>query len=124
MSKWLAAEGVLGLIWEGGRWFSSPAAQGVLGSAPAAGGNWQVAGGSGAGNGKRDIRSKEKGAVYVGPPHRWVYPNLIEVDGTTYTDGGADGVVRAGDEAMEDMVYKDSTGTILNLTDIRAQLLQ
>ncbi|KAL8866693.1 MAG: hypothetical protein Q9174_006147 [Haloplaca sp. 1 TL-2023] len=119
MSQWLAAEGILGLIWGGGTWFSGPAAQDVL-----AGGKWQGSGGRGRRKGRREIRSEEKGAVFAGPPHRWMYPSLVEVDGTTYMDDGAGRVVPVGEEASGNMVYKDSAGTVLNLTDVRSQLMR
>ena len=88
----LVFEGVLGLVWGGGQWFASAAAQHRFGSSlPTVR--------------RRGIRSERKGTVYTKPPARWVYPTMIEVHGTKYSDGG-----------MGNLVYKNMYGAVLNLT--------
>lgn len=97
-SAWLSAEGVYGLVWGGGKWFSSPAASRTLGYA---------AGISPRSRLRRDVRSEAKGTVHAGRPPRWIYPTVIRVNGTNYTDGGAG-----------NLVYKDGAGVALNLTQL------
>ncbi|KAL8920686.1 MAG: hypothetical protein Q9172_004400 [Xanthocarpia lactea] len=88
----LVFEGVLGLVWGGGQWFASAVAQHRFGSSLP-----KVR--------RRGIRSERKGMVYAQPPARWVYPTVIEVHGTNYSDGG-----------MGNLVYKNMYGAALNLT--------
>ena len=94
MSGWLAAEGILGLVWGGGKWFASPEAGRLL------------SGGSGVTPKRllrRGIRSENKGTVYATEPTRSVFPTFIVVNGTKYTDIGG-------------MVYESESGIVLNLT--------
>ncbi|KAL8700328.1 MAG: hypothetical protein Q9224_001018 [Gallowayella concinna] len=98
-SNWLDAEGVLGLVWGGGRWFSSSAASKMLGYGGGIGPRSQL---------RRDIRSRSKGKVYAGSPRRWVFPSYIEFNGTRYT----------GNSGTDDANYRDELGAILNLTQI------
>lgn len=93
----LDIEGILGLVWGGGKWFVSPAADRLL-----AGGGKSVSR-----NGRRDIRSPEKGTVYARSPRALVYPTFVTINGTEYSN-----------EGMENLIYTDTTtGSILNLTD-------
>ena len=98
----LAVEGLLGLVWGGGNWFVSEAAQRLLG------------GGSEGGSGvvprsrlRKDIRFAEKGTVYATSPKKAVYPTLVIVNGTTYTDGG-----------RGDLVYRSEADAVLDLGDL------
>ena len=68
-SLWLAAEGMLGLVWAGGRWL----APGVK--------NVRLAQG---GISKRGIRSSLKGTAYARSPLMWRYPDVIVLNGTNY----------------------------------------
>lgn len=102
VSAWLSAEGVLGLVYGGGDWFSSPAASRVLG---------HTVGVSPKSRLRRDIRSGSRGTVYAGPPRRWIYPTFISVNGVNYTDEGAG-----------NLLYKDGAGQSLNLTQLDARL--
>ncbi|KAL9582763.1 MAG: hypothetical protein Q9212_003112 [Teloschistes hypoglaucus] len=99
-NKWMALEGILGLVWGDGKWFSNIAAERRFGMDPSAGGSWVSPGM----RVRRDIRSADGGQIYARPPSRWVYPTFIEVNGTNYRNEGA--------------VYVDATGTVLNLTDV------
>ncbi|KAL8702133.1 MAG: hypothetical protein Q9201_004567 [Fulgogasparrea decipioides] len=98
ISAWLAAEGIFGLVWGGGKWFSSPSASRLLGYSVGVTPRSRL---------RRDVRSKLKGTVYAGRPPRWTYPAFIRVDGANYTHDGAGG-----------LVYKDEAGSMLNLTQL------
>ena len=93
---WLAAEGLLGLVWGGGNWFASPSASAYFQrsiSLPQS-------------NMRRGIISAEKGQVYATPPPGVVFPTLVSINGTNYTV-----------EAEGSLIYRqDETGAILNLT--------
>ncbi|KAL8772447.1 MAG: hypothetical protein Q9209_002398 [Squamulea sp. 1 TL-2023] len=92
----LLVEGILGLVWGGGQWFGSAAAQqryGRGGLKPKV---------------KRGILSREKGKVYAQPPPKWVYPDSVDVNGTEYT------IVNDQDPP----VYKDGSGRILDLATV------
>ncbi|KAL8627268.1 hypothetical protein Q9189_007036 [Teloschistes chrysophthalmus] len=102
VSPWLSAEGVLGLVYGGGDWFSSPAASRILG---------RDAGVSPKSRLRRDIRSRNRGTVYAGPPRRWTYPTFISVNGVDYTDKGAG-----------NLLYRDEVGQTLNLTQLDERL--
>lgn len=97
--NWLTMEGILGLAWGGGSWFASDAAAKMIGR-----------GGSGGSTTfprtKRGIRASQKGTVYAQGPSEWVYPNMIEANGTNFTGGGAS------------MVYQSIDGQVLNLTSL------
>ena len=87
--NWVAAEGILGLVWGGGSWFSGPAAARLLGGR--AGAIPKM---------RRSIRSASKGTVYALSPRRAVHPTSMVVNGTNFTHGGA-GDFRYGSEAGE-----------------------
>ncbi|KAL8769213.1 MAG: hypothetical protein Q9209_004714 [Squamulea sp. 1 TL-2023] len=90
-SNWLTAEGMLGLVWGGGRWFTSHMVSTQLDSL-----NLR----------KRDIRSAKKGQVYARSPPRVVFPSLVRMGDVNYTA-----------DAAEEMIYRnDVTGAIVNLT--------
>ncbi|KAL8755105.1 MAG: hypothetical protein Q9184_004900 [Pyrenodesmia sp. 2 TL-2023] len=84
-------QGVFGLVWGGGQWFTSKSAQNRFGrDRPKE---------------RRGIRSAQKGTAYVKPPVKWVYPAYIVVDGVKYTN----------DDAI-DLVYRATNGKVFNLT--------
>ena len=69
-AMFLMAEGLLGLVWGGGRWFSTQAKiRGIPGATRKS---------------RRGIVSELKGTVYSGPPPRWRYPDSVTVGGTKY----------------------------------------
>ncbi|KAI4223190.1 MAG: hypothetical protein L6R40_008522 [Gallowayella cf. fulva] len=90
ISHWLMMEGLLGLVWGGGKWFSSPAAEKYFTGR----------------NARRNIRSAKKGTVYARPPLRGRIPTFMEINGTKYSG------LPAGD-----FMYVDDAGNTLNLTD-------
>ncbi|KAI4170846.1 MAG: hypothetical protein LQ346_008817 [Caloplaca aetnensis] len=91
----LVYEGILGLVWGGGRWFVSEAADRLL-----TGGNKPVP------RVGRDLRLAAKGSVYARSPPRMVHPSVVEINGTEYL-AGAEG----------SMVYVNrDTGATVNLT--------
>ncbi|KAL8804893.1 MAG: hypothetical protein Q9182_002295 [Xanthomendoza sp. 2 TL-2023] len=92
MSGWMMAEGLLGMSWGGGEWFASEKARRSFGR-----GNPRSR--------KRDIRSKEKGEVWVRSPVRECFPSELLVNGTRYL-GGVDG----------DLMYRSTEGRELNAT--------
>ena len=49
----------------------------------------------------------QQGTAYIQPPSRWRYPDVYEVNGTTYKDTG-------------NGVYKSEAGRVLNLTNLQA----
>ncbi|KAL8868388.1 MAG: hypothetical protein Q9174_005027 [Haloplaca sp. 1 TL-2023] len=97
-SAWLAAEGLFGLVWGGGKWFSSPAASRILGYAPGVRPRSHL---------RRDIRSESKGQVYAGRPPRFVYPAIIKWNGKIYHDSGS-----------VNQTYVDDNGITLDLTGV------
>ncbi|KAI4282031.1 MAG: hypothetical protein L6R38_003251 [Xanthoria sp. 2 TBL-2021] len=92
-ANWLSAEGMLGLVWGGGKWF----AKGV-----------EIAGMSGAigSKRKRGVVSEEKGTAYIRGPRRWKWPDEVVVNGTRYVAEGLDG-----------SLYHSADGKVLNRTD-------
>ena len=84
------AEGMLALAWGGGSWVSEYARN--LPSLPKLR--------------SRGIISKNKGTFYAAPPPRWVYADMITLNGTEYTNHGHGG-----------LVYQSGEGAILNFTE-------
>lgn len=91
-TKWMMGEGILGLVWGGGKWFANEQAQRAFGRV--------------GGKSRRDIRSAEKGNVYSRAPVKGRYPSLIGINGMQYTDGG-----------RGDLIYQNNVGHALNLTN-------
>ncbi|KAL8848050.1 MAG: hypothetical protein Q9221_006910 [Calogaya cf. arnoldii] len=89
----LLIQGIFGLVWGGGQWFGSAAAQKKYGS----GGLKPKV--------KRGIISANKGTVYAQPPMRWVDPDPIQINGTEYKK-----------LAGQDLVYQNGDGFTLKLT--------
>ena len=99
VSRWLDAQGILGLVWGGGKWFSGPAASRLLGYDGST---------SPKDRRRRDFRSSLGGTLYAGRPHHWVFPTYIDVNGKRYfSENGSDA-----------RVYKDLSGMLLNLTQL------
>ncbi len=90
-ANWLAAEGMLGLVWGNGKWFSSKLASAYFGS-------FQLT--------TRDIRSAKKGQVFARSPPGIVFPSIVRIGDVNYTAVDAGGV----------LYREDVTGAILNLT--------
>ncbi|KAL8711321.1 MAG: hypothetical protein Q9220_004218 [cf. Caloplaca sp. 1 TL-2023] len=97
-SKWLASEGLLALVWGGGKWFADSAAQKAFGKRS------NTSSLEGVKVRRRGIRS-EVGKVVARPPMMGRYPTLVEIDGKRYSDGGAG-----------DLMYVDDAGLVFNLT--------
>lgn len=98
--NWLTAEGMLGFVWGGGRWFSKAVAPESF-----------IRGGEGAGPGrrmrtrlKRGIVSAQKGTAYVQAPRKSRWPDAVVVNGTEYRDAGGG-----------DLRYESAEGGILPL---------
>lgn len=92
---WQSAQGLLGLVWQGGEWFSTPEAERLLGlnaivTKPKL---------------RRDVRSADQGTVFARSPLREMYPTYIEINGTQWSG------FRAGA-----LMYTDNAGNVLNLT--------
>ncbi|KAI4169109.1 MAG: hypothetical protein LQ348_007350 [Seirophora lacunosa] len=86
-ANWLSAEGVLGLVWGGGRWFAKGAES------------------LGRGLRRRGVVSAEKGTVYSREPQRWRWPDVVVVNGTRYIDAGT-----------ADFLYQSAEGQVVNMT--------
>ena len=89
-SLWMMAEGMLTMVWGGGYWASKFARN--YPRIP----NLR----------SRGIISKNKGTFYAGPPPRWVYADMITVNGTEYTNHEHGG-----------LVYQSVDGAVLNYTE-------
>lgn len=98
-SWWLESEGMLGLVWGGGKWFSKRAA--LMGLGVSEGLRRREEGGS-----ARRIVRGQQGRAFVQGPSRWRWPDIIVLNGTSYQSVGADG-----------LVYRSSEGAELNITD-------
>lgn len=104
-AKMLTMEGILGLVWGGGKWFASEAAANMV----ARGGSGGLVGGTPKLGTKRGITSRLRGTVYAHGPSKWVYPDVVVVNGTRYSGG------------REDLIYESGDGTSLNLTSLLEQ---
>ncbi|KAI4247209.1 MAG: hypothetical protein L6R40_001552 [Gallowayella cf. fulva] len=98
-TSWLEWEGLLGLVWSGGkgRWSVDSAAGTLFGSDSGimAGARRQ-----------RDLISKNKGIVYARPPQKVRYPTGLEINGINYLH-----------TQTAQLLYANSDGNVLNLTD-------
>lgn len=93
----LVIEGVLGLIWGRGRWFSNDATEKLLAAKYSVHVTKRA---------RRDIRSSTRGYVYARAPSMLRHPDSLEVNGIMYTA-----------KDVENFVYLDGNGNLLNLTD-------
>jgi len=98
-NKWMSMQGILEMSFGGGKWFTTPTAERVCGTA--AGGQTPKT------KSRRDIRSPLKGDLCIGPAPRSRYPELMKINGTEYSDGG-----------RGNLRYADAAGNVLNLTDV------
>ena len=95
---WLIMEGMLGLVWGGGKWFASAVAESAL-AKPNMMPKRDIMQ-------QRDIRSPIKGNLYARPPPRAVFP-IVNINGTNYTHSGV---------STGDIMFADSEGSLVNLT--------
>ena len=93
---WLQAEGMRGLVWGGGTWFSQ---KGVPGFSSNFIPKMRM---------RRAVKSSQRGTAYAEAPLVERYANMITINGTTYNDNG-----------LGRLVYRSPSGAILNLTSIR-----
>lgn len=93
----LIVEGVLGLVWSRGRWFSNDATKKLLGD------KYSI---HAIRRGRRDIRSLSKGIVFARPASSTKYPDSLQVNGTVYTANH-----------VGNFIYLDKDGNLLNFTD-------
>ena len=96
-ARWLAFEGLRGLVWGGGQWFSDDVSRRMFIEGNVKRERMR--------RGKRGIRSEGKGNVYIQSPARWVYPAIMEVDGVEFRDGG-----------LGNLVYRSVEGAVMTLT--------
>ncbi|KAL8635522.1 MAG: hypothetical protein Q9228_006993 [Teloschistes exilis] len=94
-AKWLASQGLLGLMWNGGKWFSTPDTERLLGL-PAISTLAKL---------RRDVRSAKKGNVYARAPSRIKYPTYMDINGTVWSD-----------LESADFLYGDTLGNVRNLS--------
>ncbi|KAL8811854.1 MAG: hypothetical protein Q9223_001393 [Gallowayella weberi] len=96
--NWLGVEGIKGLVWGGGRWFSSEAGQRHAGL-------WKRQTGSPPASQISKNKSVLKGGTfYAVPPPRARYIDWITINGTNYTSNVAD-----------DLKYRSEAGRVLDL---------
>jgi len=87
-AEWLSAEGMVGLVWGGGRWFAKGG--GELGARRL---------------GRRGGVGGGKGRAYVRAPRRARWPDVLVVHGTRYMDAGS-----------VELLYESVDGRVLNMT--------
>ena len=100
-APWLEAQGIIGLAWGDGQWFSDQATSNLVASMRAQMG----LGGSKFLRMKRGIMSPLKGKVFAQPPAVPVWPNEVIINGTSYTQrraGSLTYVSETGDTVMLD----------------------
>lgn len=95
-SAWLKAEGMLGFVWGGGKWFGNSNAEKVCFGPLVSKSKL-----------RRDVRSARKGELCARSPLRAVYADVVEVDGEVYRGNGTDNVI-----------YVDSKGEKVNITEL------
>ncbi|KAI4231933.1 MAG: hypothetical protein L6R40_007588 [Gallowayella cf. fulva] len=103
-APWVEAEGILGMVTGGGKWVAkgvSNMLQKLIDERQRA--LAEIRGGSKAR--KRSIRSREKGAVFARPPSVGVWPDVIVLNGTEYTE-----------ESAGSPIYRSQEGKMLNFT--------
>lgn len=99
-NRWMGMQGILYMAFGGGNWFTTQAAGRLCGAAVGS----QTP--STSTRARRDIRSPLRGDLCIGPAPRWRWPEVVEVNGMEYSDGG-----------RGDRMYADAAGVVLNLTD-------
>ena len=93
---WLQAEGMRGLVWGGGTWFSQKGIPGFSSSFVPRDAT------------KRAVISGQRATAYVEAPSVERYPDTITINGTTYSNNG-----------LNSLLYRSKSGTSLNLTSFR-----
>lgn len=86
-ADWLGAEGILGLVWGGGRWFAKGVGVGLTSLVP------------------RGVMRGAKGRAYIQAPGRGRRPDVLVVGGTRYVDAGG-----------AELRYESQDGRVLNMT--------
>ena len=94
-SLWLAAEGLLGLVWGGGRWFSPEA---TLAGTRIPRAKRKT---------RRSILRSGQGTAYCAEPPRWRYPDIVTINGTNF---------RSINTSL--LEYQDADGRGANLTEL------
>ena len=92
-ADWLTAEGMLGLVWGGGRWFAK-GAEAVIGE-----------GGNSIRFQRRGVVSGNRGKAYARATKYWKWPDMLEVEGVEYF----------ADESVP-LLYESVDGKVLNMT--------
>ena len=92
--NWLAAEGMLGLVYGGSQWFASDSAKDYL---------YRI--GLKKRNEPRDVRSSQIGQLYAKQPAGILLPTVVAINGSNYTQ-----------DTLGSMIYKDETGESFDLT--------
>lgn len=88
-ARWLEAEGIVGLAWGNGNWFSENVSPGLASSL--LGGTASTSGGQVRKRSellRRGIISSLKGTVFAQPPELSVWPDQIVFNGTSYNETG------------------------------------
>lgn len=94
-ARWLSTQGLLGMVWNGGKWFQTPETERLLGLSAI----------STMSKLRRDIRSARKGNAYARSPTRIRYPTYMDINGTRWSElGGAA------------FLYDDPLGNVRNLS--------
>ncbi|KAL8764629.1 MAG: hypothetical protein Q9194_006933 [Teloschistes cf. exilis] len=114
-SAWLSAEGMVGLVWPKGNWFSTTVSTSARSRFLEAAAAMLHEGSSLEIEAKRrkersvnsHIRSAERGAVFCRGPRRWVWVNVITVNGTEF---------KADEGGKGDAIYTSGDGEVLNFT--------
>ena len=88
-SSWLAAEGMLSLVWGGGKWMTERGKHTNIPRSEKM---------------RRGRTSMLEGTAYIGPPPRWRFPDLITVNGTDYRSPNTSA-----------LYYKSADGQVLDL---------
>ncbi|KAL8640055.1 MAG: hypothetical protein Q9228_002980 [Teloschistes exilis] len=120
-SAWLSAEGMVGLVWPKGNWFTpdvgSSARSRLLEAAAALlheGSSLEIESKKGRKRKRRNvnshIRSAERGAVFCRGPRRWVWVDVIRVNGTEF-------VAEEGGSGKGKAIYRSGDGRVLNFTE-------
>jgi len=91
-AKWLSAEGMVGLVLGGGRWFAKGAGERVVSLGARR-------------PGRRGVVMGAKGRAYVRAPRRARWPDVLVVHGTRYLDAGS-----------VELLYESVDGRVLNMT--------
>lgn len=104
-SAWLGAEGILGLVWGGGQWFLNGEAYHAV-TRDGMNGRVLPDWAQPSTLMKRKVRSDfQEKTVFAQRPSKSMYPTVVEVEGSNYTNGG-----------RNDLNYRDQNGMLLNLT--------